>query len=106
MHIVNLTLHDVSFVLENGETVCVPASGKVARLTTSTQIVGQIGNIPITETVFGQIENLPDPTEGEVYIVSSLVAGRVPDRQDVFIPNESIRDDAGRIIGCRSLGRI
>lgn len=106
MNIVNLTPHEISFVLDDGRVVKIPASGKVARLTTSTQTVGQIGEIPITETVFGEITDLPEPTPGEVYIVSSLVAGRVPDRRDVFIPNESVRDDAGRIIGCRSLGRI
>lgn len=106
MKIINLTPHEVMFILEDGKRVKIPASGKVARLTTSTKIVGEVGGIPITETVFGEIQDLPDPTPDEVYIVSSLVAGRVPDRRDVFIPNESVRDDSGRIVGCRSLGRI
>ena len=27
-------------------------------------------------------------------------------REDVYIPGEQIRDDAGRIIGCRSLAKL
>ena len=38
--------------------------------------------------------------------VSSLVAARCNDRTDVFIPNEPIRDAEGRIVGCKSLGRV
>lgn len=60
----------------------------------------------MTETVFGEVEGLPETQEGTIYVVSSLVAQRVPNRTDVFIPNESVRDDQGRIIGCKSLGRI
>lgn len=71
--------------------------------------------IPLTGTTYGAVEGLPAPLSkddprnlhgGVGYIVSSLVASRVPNRPDVFIPNESVRDDKGRIIGCKSLGHI
>lgn len=104
--IINLTPHSISFFKGDGSTVEVPTSGTIARLTTQTIQTADIDGIPVTETVYGEIEGLPAPVKGNVYIVSSLVAQRVPDRDDVFIPAESVRDDQGRIIGCKSLGRI
>lgn len=104
--LVNLTPHAVTFLVDGMNPVVVPPSGTVARLKTSTAVIGSIDGIPITTTVFGDVTDLPDPTAGTVFIVSSLVAQAVRDRSDVFIPNDSVRDDAGRIVGCRSLGRI
>ena len=107
MTIINLTPHAIIFVGNDGTVIkTVEPSGAVARLTTRTITTGEVDGIPVTETVFGEIEGLPEPTPNTVFIVSSLVAGRVPDREDVFIPNESVRDEKGRIVGCRSLGRI
>lgn len=111
LKIVNLTPHEITFILEEGEYKVKP-SGTVARVTAETKTAGHIFatrfdlKIPVTVTEYGEVEGLPEPTEGVIYIVSSLVAKRVPDRDDVFIPNESIRDDKGRIIGCKSLGHI
>lgn len=103
--IINLTPHAIDFIVGDA-TIRVPVSGQVARLTTDTVVVGEINGIPVTTTVFGDVTGLPDPSDDTVYLVSSLVAGRVPDRTDVFIPNDSVRDADGRIVGCRSLGRI
>lgn len=85
-------------------------NGMLARVASHTVKVGEIvcdGKIiPVTGTSYGEVEGLPAPSEGTIYIVSSLVASRCKDRTDVFIPNESVRDDKGRIVGCRSLGRV
>ena len=105
--LVNLTPHAITFVNDNTDPILVvEPSGAVARVSTRTETIGSIAGIPVTQTVFGEVEGLPDPKDGVVYIVSSLVAQRCADREDVFIPNEPIRDDKGRIIGCKSLGRI
>ena len=109
MKLMNLTPHSIVFVVGCSEIVVEP-SGLVARVSSKTEEIGEIvtpeGTIPVTQTVFGEVENLPTPEDGTAYIVSSLVASRVPDRKDVFIPNQSVRDDKGRIIGCLSLGKI
>ena len=102
MNIINCTPHSINIV--NGPTI--PPSGIIARVTATTVTIGDVDGIPVTATVFGQVENLPEPEDGTIFIVSSLVAQRCRDRYDVFIPNESVRDENGRIIGCRSLGRI
>lgn len=103
---INLTPHDIVIVRDGIEDFIIPASGTVARLSTETVTVGDIDGIPVTATKYGEITGLPPVTPGNVYIVSALVAGRCPARTDVFIPNESVRDERGRIIGCKSLGRI
>lgn len=107
MKIVNLTPHQINFVDDNGVAILtVEPSGTLARVTTATVITGEINGIPTTETRFGEVEGLPEKEEGVIFLVSSLVAQRCQDRDDVFIPNESVRDDKGRIIGCKSLGRV
>ena len=105
--LINLTPHAITFVDALGETIrTVEPSGDVARVSTRTETIGSVDGIPVTQTVFGEVENLPNPQDGVIYIVSSLVAQRCAAREDVFIPNEPVRDDKGRIIGCKSLGRI
>lgn len=113
MNIINLTPHTITFISANNnmQKYELAPSGVVARVAAHTENIGEVTTpegfvIPVTQTVFGQVEGLPAPEEGVVYVVSSLVAGRVPERHDVYIPNESIRDDKGRIIGCLSLGKI
>lgn len=107
MKIMNLTPHAITFVSEDGNILLkVEPSGQLARVAANTETVGECCGIPVTKTVYGTVEGLPEAQDGTVYVVSSLVAGRVPDRDDVFIPNESVRDDQGRIIGCRSLGHV
>lgn len=102
LQLVNCTPHAINII--DGPTI--PPSGIVARVKATTVKVGDINGIPVTATMFGEVENLPEPEFGTIYIVSSLVAQARPDRDDLFIPNESVRDDQGRIIGCRSLGCI
>ena len=107
MTLVNLTPHAISFIAEDGSVVrTIDPSGTLARVSTHTVTIGEVDGLPVTATEFGEVEGLPEPQEGTAYIVSSLVAQRVTDRVDVFIPNESVRDDNGRIIGCRSLGLL
>ena len=108
MTIMNLTPHSISFCDTEGTVILtVEPSGQLARVSCKTVMTGESFNgIPVTKTVYGTVEGLPEPKDGTVFVVSSLVAARVPDRGDVFIPNESVRDENGRIIGCRSLGHV
>ena len=111
MKIINLTPHSITFVSDDGTPIMtVPASGAVARVSSKTVVMGLVDvgeiQIPITGTTYGEIEGLPSPQDGIIYVVSSLVAQRCSNRQDIFIPNESVRDENGRIVGCRSLGRV
>lgn len=112
MKLVNLTPHDITLINRNNNenTLVIPASGVIARLSSKTVVTDMVTidgfYVDLTETRYGEIENLPDPEDGTIYIVSSLVAGQCPDRSDVRIPNESVRNDKGQIVGCYSLGRV
>ena len=110
--IVNLTPHEINFMDgENNVILTVPSSG-VARASQSRLHVGYIEadeNIPINHCSYGEVVGLPDPEYGKVYVVSALTAQAVaqgPRRYDVFIVDEAVRDENGRIIGCRALARI
>lgn len=103
----NLTPHDVNLILPDGEVLTIPASGKVARVGSHVEQIGNIGAIPVVKTVFDtNVTDLPDPQEGVIYLTSTLVAQAVPDRTDVLVPADLRRDDAGRIIGCGALQRL
>lgn len=109
--IINLTPHSITIMNDNSIILrVIEPSGQLARVSVHTAYTETIDfdniEIPTSESVYGKVEGLPEEKDSVIYIVSSLVAQRVPERNDVFIPNESVRDDHGRIIGCKSLGRI
>ena len=105
--IINLTPHSITFCDPEGKPyLTVAPSGQIARVSATTVVTGELAGIPVTETKYGDVVGLPEAKEDTIYLVSTLVAQRVPERKDVFIPAESVRDVAGRIVGCKSLGRI
>ena len=105
--LVNLTPHSITFVDDAGNTVLtVEPSGQVARCSVAREKIGDINGIPVNKSRFGKVENLPDPQEGTIFIVSALTAQAVPEREDVFITDDAVRDEQGRIIGCRALAHI
>jgi hypothetical protein len=118
MMVINLTPHEVVLVREDwGVSLSFPASGTVARCDTLREEVDRINletpnggrsvlNFPITSVVFGDVTGLPDTVPGTRYIVSSLVAQALPGRTDLLVPDDTLRDNHGRIIGCRALSRI
>ena len=105
MTIINLTPHTLNFVFDE-KTIDIEPSGSIARVSTKDTMMNPINGIPVFRTEYGEIENLPDPCEGTVYVVSSLVAARCPERDDVFVPGRPIRDEQGRIIGSAGLSHV
>ncbi len=109
--LVNLTPHAINIVDADGSALLTVApSGTVARCATAREVVGSIvmdnAAISVNRTVFGAVQGVPDPAPDAYYIVSSLVAQALPDRQDLLIPDDTVRDAEGRIIGCRALARV
>ena len=118
--VINLTPHAITAVRGTSdgglETFAVyEPSGRMARCTSKTVQTGIINGIPITKTVFGDVQlvdgegnvyPMPEICDDTIYIVSALVARACSDRPDFFIVNETVRDNGGRIIGCKSFGRV
>ncbi len=110
--LVNLTPHPVTLVREDGCVVELSAApkDKVPRCTETVQQVGEIEagdlRIPVIRKSLGQVDNLPDPEEGTVFIVPLAVAQAARHRGDLLVPNDTVRDEQGKIIGCRSLATV
>ena len=103
--IINMTPHSINVMNQNGESILIiQPSGNLIRLAQKTETVGEINGIPLTKNTFGEPEGLPEYEEGTYYIVSALLKTALPERKDLIVPSEPVRDEAGRIIGCRSFG--
>ena len=112
MKIVNLTPHELNLMPQgpDGPVVTIPPSGQVARCQVNrvqiyTVTVDGI-SVPVNKTQFGTVSGLPDPQPDTIYVVSTLVAQAVPDRRDVFIVDDAVRDNQGRIIGAKALAYV
>ena len=112
MNIVNLTPH--ALVLMPGgpdePTVTIPPSGQVARCAVDRVQVDTVTVdgivVPVNQARFGGVSDLPAPQPDTIFVVSALVAQAVPGRRDVYIVDDAVRDDQGRIIGARALAHV
>lgn len=101
--IVNKTPHTVyvydddSILLAEYQPDSVPV-----RIKADVKRIGDLAEIPLTSTVYGDLEGLPDEQPGVYYIVSGLVKAACPERKDLLVPSEQLRDSEGRVIGCKS----
>ncbi|MCE5337201.1 MAG: hypothetical protein LLF90_00725 [Methanomicrobiaceae archaeon] len=102
----NLTQHHIRLYRPDGTTLELLPSGKVARVASAPEILGEIEGVPVLYTTYEQALNLPDPQEGVIYITSWLVA-EVTKRADVVCPDTSprsaVRDEHGKLLGVKSL---
>jgi len=106
MNVINMTPHAINIV-DDAKVVIktIPQSGSLIRLQASTVDAGfTVDDIKVTKTVFGTPEGLPEYSLGTFYVVSQLVKSALPNRSDLLVPAEVVRDSNGNIIGCKSLG--
>ena len=101
----NMTPHPVIILDKGNEEIARFESAGQIRLAAQTMAASRIDGIATSRTVFGSPEGLPEYEAGTYYIVSQLVKSSLPDRDDLLVPAEVVRDKSGNIIGCRSLGR-
>lgn len=102
---VNATPHALNIVQRDGAVLTIEPSGICPRCS-STEVIDQaIGLIDITKQTLGEVEGLPEEIPGVFFVVSRLVASAAG-RNDLLVPGQGIRDDQGRIIGCKGLSRL
>jgi len=111
MKIKNLTPHTVNVCDKSGNVLVAFESDGIARCSVETVNDGFVMDnetgicIDLTISDFGEVVGLPEWEDGVMLIVSRVVAEAVKGvRSDCVIPNESVRDSEGRIIGCLSFG--
>ncbi len=107
--LVNLTPHEV-VIHHYGVVTTVAPSGTIARVAQQTwavrtawDAVSKTQCIPLVRSEYGQVDGLPHPVEDTIYIVSSMVRMALPSRTDIASPANLVRDNAGKIIGCKGL---
>lgn len=106
----NLTPHCIVMVDENGAVVREYKSEGIARATQSNIQVGEVDGIPLMETSFGETIDLPE-YQPDVYLIVSIItanAAKANGRRvdDLLITTDTVRDETGRIIGCKAFARI
>jgi len=103
-----MTPHDV-VIYDGGEVMLtIPASGQIARCAETTTPVGEVDGVPVVRKDYGELVGLPPEVEGgDHYVVSALVsaAGAKLGRRDLYSPADLVRDDQGRVVGCKSLAQ-
>ena len=99
---INLTPHAIK-VLSNatGEVVEYPASGVLARVSTSTVLIGQIDGMAIYRTEYGAVEGVP-AAGTERFLVSAMVLAQLGEEYSgwAFAPRtdgSAVRNDKGHI---------
>ena len=109
----NCTPHAVKIVDETGALLKELApSGQTIRLSAKTVEVGCLDGVRLTSTAYGAPVlvtpdgecALPEERPDTFYLVSAMVKGALPQRRDLLVPAEQVRDDSGRVVGCKSLG--
>ena len=107
MQIINLTPHAINFLDSNNRPILtVEPSGVIAPAKQTRTLCGTIAGIPVNQCAYGTVQGLPEPAKETIYIVSAITAQACPEREDVYIVDDSVRDETGRIIGVRALAHI
>ncbi|WP_277670992.1 hypothetical protein [Saccharomonospora viridis] len=120
MRIINLTPHPVRIYgedtpdqvedLDDGVVLTLEPSGQFARLgesvTGEDTVVTEEAEIPVSLVSYAEIEGLPEPQEGTVFVVPLMTALAAARRDDLLVPYEQVRNKEGTVVGCRRLGRV
>ncbi len=91
--LINLTPHAIRIRLDESNEA-VPLESDIvieptlpaARVRMESVVVSHINDIPVKMSKFSEVENLPEPQDDIVYVVSMVVAQRA-NRSDVVGPN-------------------
>jgi len=104
--VINKTPHAVNIVGPNGQVVRTYEKGdsQIRLAVITIRGINLPDGTPTSKTEFGDPEGLPDFEQGTFYIVSQMVQTALPERKDLLVPAEIVRDDGGNIVGCKSLG--
>lgn len=108
--VVNLTPHVVRLVGDGAVVELAPAGppARVVLRPDRTDAVVRIGPlaVPLKRTAASsQVTGVPQRRPGVLLIVARAVAEALPDRDDLVYPHDTVRDDRGVVVGCRSLAR-
>lgn len=104
-NVMNFTPHPINVCDTAGKVIKTFQPEGLVRLKASTVPAGfDVDGVPVTKTLFGEPEGLPEQQGGVFLIVSQIVKSALPERTDLLVPAEVVRDEKGNILGCKSFG--
>lgn len=117
MAFINATHHELNIVRSKNDILTIPPCGVVVRVDETRTFVERVDGIMLTSVLYGAlvgVEDLPPVSYDDIVIVSAMALaaismrdGRIPADGPALgqfaAPGESVRDDSGRIIGCKGL---
>ena len=113
MKMLNTTPHNVDIVTEGGK-VTIPKSNFQIRVESKTHYNGTINDIDFYREELGELQfegEVEDENLGYTHIIVSRIVAqkmkesnyKVDGRTIVCVPGNLVRDDEGKIIGCKGL---
>ena len=107
MKLINLTPHPVVILDEAGNVVkTIQPEGTPLRLDEEVEPLGTIDNIPVVRKTLKEEVNQSLPREEGTYYIVSLPTAQALRRPDLLVPDDLVRDEQGRILGCRRLATL
>lgn len=108
--LLNYTPHDVVLLSDKNKVIEIIKSSGVARCKETKDKIDEFyikGHmININKKEFTEVEGLPPQEEGVLIIVSNIVISAMKgERGDLIAPDDVVRDDGGKIIGCKSFSK-
>jgi hypothetical protein len=102
MSVVNLTPHEVKVVDQYARVIrSWRGSADPARVEAVRVPLREVEGVPLLAEERTRAR-LPEPCEGVWFIVSSVVSSAHPERRDLLVPSDLVRDDKGVVTACRS----
>ncbi|WP_116246508.1 hypothetical protein [Nocardiopsis sp. FIRDI 009] len=106
MSVVNLTPHVVTVVDERSRVIrSWPRAERPARVEAVRVPIPEADGVPAGVPLVAERRtraDLPEPREGVWFIVSSVVGSAHPERHDLLVPSDLVRDGRGVVTACRS----
>jgi hypothetical protein len=121
VRIINLTPHELNVYDSEGKVILSippPKDVPIPRVQVRSEIVGEVEvdgvKIPVRRVVYGDVENLPPPEEGTIYVVSTFVTlalrEKGVERRDLLSPDtnvdSAVRDSSGKVLGVKYLQTV
>lgn len=116
MRLINLTPHTVTIITKTKSVVVQPSEefdpprvitekGERSEIELSNGVAIPVMEMCLTSHIDSDTP-MPKPEKDTFYIVSRIVAGAAPDRDDLLIPGALVRDEKGNVTGCLGLSRL